>query len=197
MNLSICTYNVRNAKNSISYVYDLLRDHKILFLIEHWLAAEEGHLLTKLSQNHNAIFEAEFSDSDRIRGRPFGGTCWFVEKSLQVTRCTRYDRHLSVIEVKPTIGGQQLVVYGVWFPFDDGRAETWAQICILFSQLESLIRLHPPEQPFLLIGDWNFDLNRGKRGDRRLDEFILECNLVVCDRMFAQVPQVWTKIGLD
>ena len=96
------------------------------------------------------------------------------------------DRNLSLLEVQLSPGGPSLVVYGVWMPFDDCKADTWASIQVLLSRIHSLFSDHSVGQKFLIIGDWNMDLERSNRVDKKFSTIVEECDLSVCDHIFSQ-----------
>jgi len=71
--IDVCSFNVHGYKSSSCLVEEIVKNNCVTFLIEHWLAREEEHLLKSVSPNHMILFDSEFSDCEYRRGRPFGG----------------------------------------------------------------------------------------------------------------------------
>ena len=78
-----------------------------------------------------------------------------------------------------------LVLIGVYMPFDDGSADSKAQfetnISILSALIKNCVDLN---NPVLITGDFNADLNRKKRFDSILLEFMKEYSLISLDSIF-------------
>ena len=121
--ISICSFNTCGLKSNLSFIQELLSPHKLVFLIEHWLSSEEEHIVQALSSTHT-VFDAEFNDLTRGNGRPYGGCCWLIDNDWTVIRHERFDRHLSSLEVKMGSEGMSIKFYGIWMPYDGGKAET-------------------------------------------------------------------------
>lgn len=195
MILNLCTFNTHGYKSNICMVEELLKCNDVMFLIEHWLPYEAEHILSGISANHNTIFQSEFSDTDLRRGRPFGGTCWFVSNKLKILEHESLNRNISYIRVQDVNGGPSTLVYGVWLPFDDGTAETWAHIQVLYSQIQSFLS-QCADQRWIIIGDWNADPGRGKRVDQLMCNLFEEEDIHSCTAMFPQAqPFTFSNIN--
>ena len=185
--IEIVSYNIKNFKNNHILVKDIISKHKIVYLIEHWLAKEEEHIIKDTSKDHKVLFYSEFSELENRRGRPFGGTSWVIHNDYEIVNHINYDRHLSTVEIKPkNLNRESILLIGVWMPFDDGTAETWAKIQVQFSSIQGIIDSLDVQQKWIMMGDWNMDIKRTKRADERFKEFLTENYLDICENRFSQ-----------
>ena len=131
--------------------------------------------------NFNIIFTSEFSLEERRRGRPFGGKMWLTRKNVNVVACTELSQSIMGISIELE-NNKLLHVYGVWLKFDDNSKESLdefkSSIIILESEIKNCI---DRDLPFIVMGDWNADLNRDRRFDEIFRQFIVKNNLYVSD----------------
>ena len=117
-------------------------------------------------------FEADYNCAARLRcqgakGRPYGGRCWVVRKSLKVIEYVSLSNALSKITIED-LKGSRVSVFGIWQPFDDGSL-------LRFSSLQSNLSMLAAELMLvndvfsLIVGDFNADFNRGRRFDKEID----------------------------
>ena len=183
--IKLSSFNVKNLKGNHEMVKNLIDQSNVCFLIEHWCSKEEEHLVKSLSKNHKVIFESEYSELDKIRGRPFGGMCWLIDAKYEIINYKFLSRHISMIELKIS-SCMQLLLVGVWMPFDDNKLETRARIGTLYSEIESLLNNADVDKIQIVLGDWNADPKRGKRCDHLLSEFCENNGLICCEYNFDQ-----------
>jgi len=111
------------------------------------------------------------------KGRPFGGVCWLFKKNISVISHEFFNDAVSMIEVNicTNSSSNRLRIFGVWIPFDDGSNEKLA----VFNQVLSVIEMYSEldDVPYIIMGDFNADLNRNKRYDVFLRDFIKNNNL--------------------
>lgn len=185
MMMNVCSFNTHGFKSNVCFIENILEKNDILFLIEHWMPHEEKYILSNINSDFEVVYDAEFSDVDVRRGRPFGGVCWFVNKKYKIIDTNKYNRYLYTIRVQDVNSGYTLELIGVWLPYDDCKSETWTTIQVLFSQLQDLID-GCTVRNWLILGDWNMDPCRQRRADRRMAEFLRNNNLVSCAYKFDQ-----------
>ena len=81
--LSVCTFNCRSAKSSLSELCQLCEVYDIVCIQEHWLLPFELNILSQL----NLIFlsvstSAVRIDNEVLSGRPYGGTAILYKRNL-------------------------------------------------------------------------------------------------------------------
>jgi hypothetical protein len=85
--------------------------------------------LVQLNKNHKVICESEYSELDM---------CWLIDAKYEIINYKFLSRHISMVELKIS-NCMQLLLVGVWTPFDDNKLETRARIETLYSEIESLL----------------------------------------------------------
>ena len=115
--MNIVSYNCHNLKGNTDMIKDLILTNDICFFIEHWLAEEEAYIFNELSEGHHILFEADFSIESRlrcdgIRGRPHGGRCWLVRRTLRIIEYESLSKALSKITIED-LKGSRVSIFGV------------------------------------------------------------------------------------
>ncbi|CAF0915666.1 unnamed protein product [Brachionus calyciflorus] len=127
-------------------VKKLADEADVLFICEHWLCPNEDYIINKNFNQHNYYFKSDMECGVVKKGRPFGGAVSMIEVNI----CTNSSSN-------------RLRIFGVWIPFDDGSNEKLA----IFNQVLSVIEMYSEldDVSYIIIGDFNADLNRNKRYD--------------------------------
>jgi len=85
-NISISSLNCNNLKANFSYCKFLVENSSICYLSELWTKKNEYHLIQNLRDNHDNKINPPLYQSDmqncQMKGRPFGGQCWFLDELL-------------------------------------------------------------------------------------------------------------------
>lgn len=179
----ISSFNCKNLKTNHLMVEKILKNSDITFLIEHWLSEEDSQLLDRFGDDYKIIFESDYSMTDfKRRGRPFGGRAWIIRKNIRMKSYIKYNKNISVIEIYINDQVESLNIVGVWLPFDDGTVESWSELNSAYSVIETIVLGLADTQNMVIIGDWNSDMARGKRFDRRMERFIDENKMFLCNR---------------
>ncbi|RNA15887.1 hypothetical protein BpHYR1_029744, partial [Brachionus plicatilis] len=97
-----------------------------------------------------------------IGGDQFGGKCWLVSKNINVIEYDFFNSNYALLRV--SIGSKNLNFVGVWVPFDNGSKES----------LESILDDYKNES------DWNCVLNRDKKFDKLLKQFLTKNEILDC-----------------
>ena len=184
--MNIVTFNIKNFKSNHIMAKTIIDNTNICFMIENWFSSKEQYLAKNLSNKHNLLFNSDYSEIERRSGRPFGGLCWFIDNNYEILRIEWYSRHLTHVEIKDAVGNELLLV-GVWLPFDDNTLETWAKIQLIYSEIECIIRSKKSNQTCIILSDWNADPLRAKKVDRRFSEFINDNRITACEYKYQQV----------
>jgi len=177
--LSICTFNCRSAKSSLSELYQLCEVYDIICIQEHWLLPFEVNMFSQLHVDFLSIATSAVSiDNDVLTGRPYGGTGILYKRSL--------SHAITVLDVKEsrmtalllhTVHGPVLLV-NVYMPTDYGTlecAEEYIDICAKISVLYS----ESDAACLLVMGDFNCECNVSSRFYDSLLHFI-DDNQIVC-----------------
>ena len=125
---------------------------------------------------------------NKKQGRPHGGTLWIVKNNLKIKDYSVLSEQISkiTIELSPY---QEFTIYGNWLGYDDTRNRTGSfsafqnNLTLLASEMDlSKVK----EESCIVIGDFNADLNRNKRFDKYLNNYLRENGLVACENLFEQ-----------
>jgi len=173
--MDVVSYNCQNLKSNMNMIKKLIMNNDVCFFIEHWLGEEEAYYFNELTDDHQILFEADYSCEARLRctgtkGRSFGGRCWVVRKCLRVIEYVKLSNALSKITIED-LKGSRVSIFGVWQPFDDGTVVRYCNLNSNLSMLEAELA-HMDGICTLVIGDFNADFSRGKRFDRELASFM-------------------------
>ena len=110
--VNIKSLNTQGLKSNTTHVSQLTENTDILFISEHWLSNAEKIILQNINKNglHHIIFSgAEKQES----GRPFGGNCFFVRKSVaEKVNVVHQDKNILAIQLKSST--VNLVIVGVY-----------------------------------------------------------------------------------
>ena len=88
-NINILSFNIKNFKTNNYFLTQQIMNSNIdiCFITETWLAEEENNIIfDKFGRNFNILNQNEMSKSRGIRGRPFGGKSWFINKKYKVSK---------------------------------------------------------------------------------------------------------------
>jgi len=173
--MDIVSYNCQNLKSNVNMVRDLILNNDVCFFIEHWLGEEEAFYFNELSDEHQILFEADYSCEARLRcdgakGRPFGGRCWVVRNCLRVLEYESLSKVLSKITIED-LKGSRVSIFGVWQPFDDGSVMRFSNLQSNLSMLSAEL-MHLDDTCAIVMGDFNADFTRGKRFDKEIGAFM-------------------------
>lgn len=78
-----------------------------------------------------------------------------------------------------------MLIIGLWMPYDDW-SKTLFVVLIVFSEIESSLYNILNSVPFIIMGDWNCDISRGRRMDEHFKKFLDDNDLFVCENKFNQ-----------
>ena len=173
----IVSYNCKHFNGSHLMIGELVNNYDIVFLVEHWLAKEEEHLIKKtLDHKGNLIFMSDFELAECRRGRPFGGLAWIINDKYTITNHTRMSKQVSKVTLQIGANGENnLVLFGVWLDFDDSTANSLGNFSENLLMLSEAIKGCLAENhDVILMGDWNADIQRGRRFDKRFRKFIID-----------------------
>ena len=173
--MKLASYNCKNIKTNQLMVQKLLDEFDIVFLTEHWLKPNEQSIINNLSSNFRVIFHSDMApvapnNALHRVGRPFGGICWLIKNDIEVLSFERFNSATSMIKIR--VGLNDVFIFGVWIPFDNGTSERLASFQSNLALLESYVKFEAKDEPVLIMGDFNCDLNRKNRFDQLLQSFI-------------------------
>ena len=74
----------------------------------------------EFSNNYNIIHESAMNKNiARKRGRPYGGVCFIISKSIAFTTVYTYSRCWSIL-----LTDQNILLNDIYIPYDDSRKTT-------------------------------------------------------------------------
>jgi hypothetical protein len=180
--IDVASYNCHNFKASHVMINKIAAQHDVTFVIEHWLAKEEEHIVSDMSTGeYKLVFMSDYMLAERRRGRPFGGMMWLIDNKHSVDDHTQLSEQVSklTLSINGENGTASIVVLGVWLKYDDNSQHSrdcyWLNLNIL---AEAIKECNRKGETFVIVGDWNADVGRGRRFDELLREFIQINNLV-------------------
>jgi len=117
-------------------------------------------------------------------GRPYGGTCWFIKKQIQLISYENMDpedQRFSKIRIID-IDNDFIDITGVWLVCDENSSDT---LCTFQSTI-SFIAGHlksTNHRNNIIIGDFNASFERNNRFDRIFREFVSKQRLTYCHKL--------------
>ena len=182
--MSIAFTNIKNIKSNFSFAQYLIRNFKINFFSETWLADSENSYLDILRNNGMVLSKNEFYTAPQ-RGRPFGGLAWFIDSSVNIIEHSFLNSHISYLDCR--LNNSYFLIIGCYMPFDDSSKDTYFEYQHLLSLVKELISAYKSKSFYNIIigGDFNADLYRKKRLDNLLLNFINE-NGLISDAIYTQ-----------
>jgi 23S rRNA A2030 N6-methylase RlmJ len=134
--IRIVSFNCYGFKGSYVLIRQLARENDITFLIETWLAHEESHIILEaFIETHNIESTQFFSNQEKLVGRPYGGLCLLIKKSIEYSISHIND---SIIKLSVINANKAFNVYLIWMPYDDNRTEAFIE----FKQNLETLRVH-------------------------------------------------------
>ena len=200
--LRIATYNLHGFKNSWSYLQHLLDSNDIVFVQELWLYNSELSMLEMLSDSF--VVHAQSGMDNSVQkgihvGRPYGGVAVFIRKSLfdSVQVCAK-DVNGRVLCVKLTSGNFKMLLFGCYFPCDDGSTLYVNRLSDVVGFIESVVCDFPGFK-VCVLGDLNFECHYSNTGYNTFRDFAVEFNLVACDDLvnIDSVNYTYQHVTLD
>ena len=120
-NVTFSYLNCKKFKANFIYSEYLASISNVVYLNELWLKQNEGILIQSLCKNKNILFKSDI-DSNYVKGRPFGGQAFLIDKSFRIIESDFLNRHLSYIHID--IFGTNILLIGVYMPFDDAKHDS-------------------------------------------------------------------------
>ena len=184
--LHIATCNSKGiGVGKIQYINELMRNHDMLFIQEHW---QKPALLSVLSESLPGV-EAHgvsaLNDTELLTGRPHGGTAilWNSALNLCITPVSTESHRLCAVKVAKPTGELLFLAISVYMPTDS--AAHHAEYEDVLREISRLCAAEGDDR-ILLGGDWNTDLSRTTRHTTSLKRFTEEENLC-CTREYPSL----------
>ena len=178
MVLTVISYNCRGLKGSLLDLQNLSMEWDIMFIQEHWLAKQELHLLSTVSEQFSflATSPLDFSYGPTI-GRPYGGLAILWRKSLSTCMDIVGDTDDRVIAMNIRDSCQKSwLLVNVYLPYQ--CQDNLALYLENIGKLQDL-RANYSHDCMLIAGDFNAHLNT--RFFDTLEQFCQDENLALRD----------------
>jgi len=171
--IKIGAFNCFNYKSNQLATDKFIISNDITFISEHWLDVKEEFILNKFKDEYHVIYHATYDNYNSKYGRPNGGTCWFINKQIQLISHEDLDpddHRFSKIRIKDP-SSDFIDIIGVWLIYDDGTNEAistfQSNLSLMAGHLKSTNHKNN-----IIIGDFNASFERGNRFDSNLREFV-------------------------
>ena len=178
LDLRVCTFNCRSAKNSFMDINNLCAVHDIVVIQEHWLLPFELGLLSGINDEFLAYgLSAVDISSGILRGRPYGGTAILYRKQLAklITIISSSEPRLCAARIETCVG--PILLANVYMPTDYNDSDSYDEYVDMCTKIHSMFT--DSDCVYLMVaGDFNC-----KFGSRFYDVF---CNFL-CDLMLVCV----------
>lgn len=182
--MKIVSYNCFNFKANHVMVKLLMSKFDICFFCEHWLGESEGYLFNDLCSHQASFFSADFENNEKRKGRPYGGRCWIINNNIPIKSYEVLNKAVSRVVVVND-DGFNTIIYGIWQPYDDNSIERLSFYHSTLAMLEADMKDFSDSR-IVIMGDFNSDLNRGKRFDLLFKKFIDRSGLFVMSEKFGK-----------
>jgi hypothetical protein len=113
-----------------------------------------------------------------LKGRPFGGRSFIVNKRILIIRHEFINRYLATLSCNDD--GNKISIVACYLPFDNGTQLNLSEFNSCLQVAYELLKFFKNiNQTAVIIGDFNADLLRNKRFDVIFDNFIKNNNLLL------------------
>ena len=113
-----------------------------------------------------------------LKGRPYGGRAFIVNKSLIIDKVDFLNKHISYLTLK--FNSNSITFISVYLPFDNNSyfnlskflacLQVWHELFLFY-----LVRRHL----VFILGDFNADITRNNRFDLIFHDFLSNNNLCI------------------
>jgi len=113
--LSVCTFNCRSVKSSLTELWQLCESYDIICLQEHWLLPVELNVLPQFRSDFLSTAPSAVNiDYDVLVGRPYGGTAILYKQSLSndISVVDTNESRMTALVLRTTLGPVLLVNKG-------------------------------------------------------------------------------------
>ncbi len=143
---------------------------------ETWLSELDKDFLVDISTESKVFSKSDLAINSR--GGPFGGTGWVIHKDFTILHHrTSYitNEYMSI----------KWLIIGVYMPFDNNKIDSYSDYETNLSIISELSNSYKRMGDYNIIigGDFNADLKRNKRFDKRLNKFIKKEKLLTHGRL--------------
>ena len=186
MKLKITFNNIKNIETNMYIANKIVEDNEISFFCETWLPENKEYVLKEIRREYTIINKSEI-ETCPIKGRPYGGMCWFLKPEIQMIDYNFINKHVSFIVIQ--ISEIKILIIGVYMPYDNGRRETKHEYDSNLHLVEQIIYSfrYAGVPNVILGGDFNVDLNkRKKKLTKMLQSFVDNNKFILCDTLFTQ-----------
>lgn len=178
-NLSLCTFNCRSVKCSMTDVIRLCDIYDIVLLQEHWLLPYELNILSDLHPEFLATASSAVDiGQDLLKGRPYGGTGILYRRKLakSVNVVTTNEPRLTAVIIDTKLGPSLLV--NVYMPTDYGDPENLEEYTDICAKITAIF--HESESVYMIVGG-DFNCSTTSRFYHIFNQFAIDNNLVCSD----------------
>ena len=181
--LKIGTLNIQNSETNIQYLQEILPQHDILCLQEHWLLSCDKDSLETINNDYEVISLSADDNQPRldyklIRG--YGGTAIFWKKALngKIKHLISVTPRIIAIEIK--INPYPICLINAYMPSDTKNSDIEYKDTLV--QIHEIINTYGCTHEMILCGDMNASLIRQNTRDKTLHSFLQENQLTTTEK---------------
>jgi exonuclease III len=174
---------------------NLVKDHDIVLLQEHWLYESQLCNLAKLGNGYCVMGTSSMDENVPRLGRPYGGSAilWSPSLKCKITPITCESSRLCAIILYND--NATFLVINSYMPCDKGYRDdtSFPEFVDVLRQVRVLIDKYDPN--FVIYGgDFNTDLSRATSQSLELSSFVDEYDLYVCSQLpCSNVPYTFVN----
>jgi len=176
---------------------ELCGTNSIIAIQEHWLRPDELDKLSIVNSEFNFVacsgMAAAVSNSI-VFGRPFGGVGFLWHKSLNCHMSfVKCDSEGRCCVFKLELRDTTLLLFNVYLPCSDNSADYKSEISFYAGFISDVLESIKHDDA-IIMGDFNFDINRTKCGYLIFQQLLDEYKLSYCDK-FIQSQDTSTYVN--
>ncbi|CAF0746170.1 unnamed protein product [Brachionus calyciflorus] len=175
--MKIATLNVGDINNNSEYLNNLIIDHNIVCIQEHWAVKKDTICQNIYSLDRQIFFSPALKKSKK--GRPAGGLAFIVNKDLKC-RVKFISHRIGYLKVG------NLVIINVYLPFYSGVIEDMTEYDLELAHLDEIISTTTDR--VFIMGDFNTDIVKTHHNSIELLKLIKRKNLTIVD--IVQIQEI-------
>ena len=167
--LQIGTINIQNSETNAQYLKEILRQHDILCIQEHWLLNYEKGALETINEEYEVISLSVDDDQPRLDHkliRGYGGIAIFWKKALngKVGHLVSAPPRILAIEIKTD--PNPICLVNAYMPSDNKNCDIEYKDTL--AKIQEILNTYGDTHEMIICGDINASLIRHNTRDKTL-----------------------------
>ena len=201
--ISIASLNIQNIKSNKPYLQELLKQHDIVCVQEHWLFNYEQNWVNNNFKNISTTIksvddEDPISHAQKITG--YGGVAILSSNPAIYDRLKQLpdgNSRIQAMELKTK--NTKMIIVNVYMPCRNSRSSS-TDFTETLDMIREIISKYRNTHSIVLLGDFNSSLTRTPENpqDRKLKDFLKDQNILANTMLFQQeAPTFFHHNGKD